>query len=504
MDVGFTTHYDIIPKESGTLRVESWLGSDDTGEKVIDNSFEIASGDVDTTVTLTIPNPTVSKLGDAFFTRFSGVDLDGGTQVGSIGGIYDGEDLPFLRTRRYTLTGYSLLSEEDLPRLSGFKIPVKVATTANLDLDGTETIDGIAVVAGDRVLVKNQTAPSENGIYVASTGAWSRADDSTTQTGIVGCLVHVIVGTANGGTSFVNTNTGPVVVDTTSITYAEHNATDLSQHSVTELNDVTNAGSGAIITSSERTKLSGIATGAEVNVQADWNETDTGDDAFIQNKPSLAPSDAEANVQADWDETDSGNDAFIQNKPSLAPSDATENLVGTIILNREFEIVSTITAVNQFHHPSGSTTQINLSISATQLAEVQRADYIIAQDADSGDFPGNELVTIRITSATPTAVGSDPLNPDYYSVVIVGTLEKGFDEQDDILDPLAFGAVGDDSRLLFLRMNRTLSIENADWNQALSNQRSFIRNKPDVIDALTSTPTPNLSLIHISEPTRPY
>ena len=93
--------------------------------------------------------------------------------------------------------------------------------------------------------------------------------------------------------------------------------TNLTIHGVTELNDVTSAGSGDIITSSERTKLTGIAAGAEVNVQSNWNETDSNSDAFIQNKPTLAPSDAEANVQSDFNETNTGSDAFILNKPDL-------------------------------------------------------------------------------------------------------------------------------------------------------------------------------------------
>lgn len=63
--------------------------------------------------------------------------------------------------------------------------------------------------------------------------------------------------------------------------------TDLSTHNVTELSDVTSAGSGAIITSAERTKLTGLATGAEVNVQSNWAETDTNEDSFIQNKPVI-------------------------------------------------------------------------------------------------------------------------------------------------------------------------------------------------------------------------
>ena len=93
--------------------------------------------------------------------------------------------------------------------------------------------------------------------------------------------------------------------------------TNLGIHDVTELRDVTSAGSGAIITSAERTKLTGVEIGAEVNVQADWNESNSASDAFIQNKPTLAPSNAEQNVQADFSVTDINSDAFIANKPSI-------------------------------------------------------------------------------------------------------------------------------------------------------------------------------------------
>lgn len=103
--------------------------------------------------------------------------------------------------------------------------------------------------------------------------------------------------------------------------------TNLNIHNVTELSDVTNAGSGAIITGAERTKLTGIETGAEVNVQADWNATSG--DALILNKPTLAPSDAEQNVQADWNESDTNSDAFIQNKPSVALDSTTLEIAGT-------------------------------------------------------------------------------------------------------------------------------------------------------------------------------
>ena len=59
-----------------------------------------------------------------------------------------------------------------------WKDPVFVATTVNLDLNGTETIDGISATAGKRVLVKNQTDPEDNGIYEVASGAWARTSDA--------------------------------------------------------------------------------------------------------------------------------------------------------------------------------------------------------------------------------------------------------------------------------------------------------------------------------------
>ena len=79
---------------------------------------------------------------------------------------------------------------------------VVAATTANITLAAPQTIDGISVVAGDRVLVKNQTAAADNGVYVVNAGAWTRATDANTSTELAAALVPVIKGAANGGLTF--------------------------------------------------------------------------------------------------------------------------------------------------------------------------------------------------------------------------------------------------------------------------------------------------------------
>lgn len=69
-------------------------------------------------------------------------------------------------------------------------------------MSGTQTIDGIAVVAGDRVLVKDQTTASTNGIYVVSATAWSRSSDADAASELGAAQVAVDSGSTNGGYTF--------------------------------------------------------------------------------------------------------------------------------------------------------------------------------------------------------------------------------------------------------------------------------------------------------------
>src|SRR6185437_10722533 len=79
---------------------------------------------------------------------------------------------------------------------AAIKLPVRVATTANITLSGLQTVDGVVLAAGDRVLVKNQTDNTQNGIYGADTSAWQRTADADGANDLVqGTLVLIESGT---------------------------------------------------------------------------------------------------------------------------------------------------------------------------------------------------------------------------------------------------------------------------------------------------------------------
>jgi len=108
-----------------------------------------------------------------------------------------------------------------------FHAAVRVATTANITLSGEQTIDGVSIVSGDRVLVKDQTTQTQNGIYVASASSWSRATDAdNTPSGEIayGDFVFVQSGTGNGGYGFTMTTTGTITLGTSNINWTQFNA----------------------------------------------------------------------------------------------------------------------------------------------------------------------------------------------------------------------------------------------------------------------------------------
>ena len=101
------------------------------------------------------------------------------------------------------------------------KASVAVATTANITLSGLQTIDGYTTLAGDRVLVKNQSTAANNGIYIAASGAWTRSVDMSTWAETMGAFTFVENGTAQADTGWVSTTTAGGTLGTTAINFTQ-------------------------------------------------------------------------------------------------------------------------------------------------------------------------------------------------------------------------------------------------------------------------------------------
>jgi hypothetical protein len=100
--------------------------------------------------------------------------------------------------------------------------PVSAAANTNQALTGLPTIDGYTLIAGDRVLLTNQTTPLENGIYVAAAGAWSRATDMAAGSRQGGALLVVLQGTVYQNSIWLCTNNPPAdVVDTDTLLFEQ-------------------------------------------------------------------------------------------------------------------------------------------------------------------------------------------------------------------------------------------------------------------------------------------
>lgn len=121
-----------------------------------------------------------------------------------------------LATREYVDTRIL----EELYKLDS-KQSVRAATTANIALTGLQTIDGVNLVAGDRVLVKNQAAAKDNGIYIASSsGSWTRTADADAGAKVTpGLVVHVEQGTANADSYWQLSTDAPIALGTTALIF---------------------------------------------------------------------------------------------------------------------------------------------------------------------------------------------------------------------------------------------------------------------------------------------
>lgn len=166
----------------------------------------------------------------------------------------------------------------------------------------------------------------------------------------------------------------------------------------TTYSDATTITAG-LMSASDKTKLDGIASGAEVNVQADWNESNSASDAYIANKPSIP----DAQIQADWNQSNSGRLDYIKNKPSI-PTISTE------------------------HSGTASTTNVRKqTITINSIAHDVDGSVYMEETANSASFSFSNAA-ILTTSAIDVYTDTWGDNPSEVKVPTNGTCNVTFSE----------------------------------------------------------------------------
>jgi len=218
------------------------------------------------------------------------------------------------------------------------KDSVRVASTANIAiasaLTNGSTIDGVTVATGNRVLLKNQTDASENGIYaVVASGAASRTLDANTNTLVTnGMYTFVSEGTASNATGYVLTTLDPITLDT-----------DGSGTPPTNLTFTQFSGAGQIDAGAGLTKTGNTldVVGTSGRIVANANTVDIGSDvALVANPLSQFGATTSAQLKGVLsDETGSGAAVFGTSPTLISPalgtpaSGVVTNLTGTASIN---------------------------------------------------------------------------------------------------------------------------------------------------------------------------
>jgi hypothetical protein len=130
---------------------------------------------------------------------------------------------------------------------SGIFAPCRAATTAAIALSGLQTVDTVALNAGDRVLVAGQADATTNGIYAASTGGWVRTTDAASNASFFdGMAVLIAAGAANAGQLFQCTCADdPVIIGTSNLTFASQSAVQTALQTATSTSSVAIAAGAA-------------------------------------------------------------------------------------------------------------------------------------------------------------------------------------------------------------------------------------------------------------------
>jgi hypothetical protein len=168
----------------------------------------------DPTSTQDAATKNYTDTGLALKLNLSGGTLSGALAMGTnkITGLGDPTNAQDAATKNYV---------DSVAQGLDVKASVRAATTANITLSGTQTVDGVALSVGDRVLVKDQSTQADNGIYLVASSSWTRTTDADAWTELPGAFVFVEGGTVNDNSGWVCTVAAGGTLGSTAITFEQ-------------------------------------------------------------------------------------------------------------------------------------------------------------------------------------------------------------------------------------------------------------------------------------------
>jgi len=260
------------------------------------------------------------------------------------------------------------------------KSSVRAATTANITLSGLQTIDGVALASGDRILVKNQATASNNGIYVVSTSTWQRAEDADAALEVTpGMLVPVERGVAAADSIWQLTTDGAITLGVTSLSFEM--VAGQSGVSVGTYRSVTVDKLGRVTGGSNPTTLSGygIASASQAEAEAGMDETKpaTSKSVFqaIDKKVVPATTSVQGIVELATDaETQAGTDAARGVTPAGLKSLMDLYTFGTALVTTTKTLTTTESASCRVDATAGAITLTLPAASTVRDAYMRRVD----------------------------------------------------------------------------------------------------------------------------------
>ena len=291
------------------------------------------------------------------------------------------------------------------------KASVRVATTENSDLSGLDTIDGVTVVAGDRILAKSQTDGTQNGIYVAAAGSWSRATDCDVSAEVTsGFFTFASEGTANADSGWVLTTNDPITVGSTSLTFTQFSGAGQITAGIA-LTKIGNTLDVDLVDSTSSTSTSAAATPASVKVAYDLAATK----AKVTRQATAPSSPANGDI---WIESDNSDVGYVYDSSSSTwitfkgdlPADATTSVKGIVML----ESVTNSSSTTKAATPSAvkaaydlATTSITTAGTAQTAADAATAAAASAIQATTATAKGDLIAATANGVVDNLAVGAN-------------------------------------------------------------------------------------------------